>query len=323
LESLADALIAVDVNPPAVPPPPATPWSVVGIWACTHADWTGNIQIAADGTFSNKDSTGHWTLTASHDHVILVLAWNGWPTETVTMIDPDHFQGRVRGQGQEGDFTMHRIPAPDTAPAPAAFETRRWQQGDAPIRLIRKDEGFCALTMVTPTRKASPRNASSCAPTADRQRRFARRKGTGRQILLHLPPGSLLLCLACDRQHFLVLRPLRIRQSLPNAQMAETPLGPCDQHDAVFVPADDRVTKGGAFAIQRSYRFVPFDLQHHRMPFAQLPWRGDANGRPFHALMIDGIDVRIVARPRREAAQAEADDDDVFFHIGQLDLNVA
>jgi hypothetical protein len=149
LESLADALIAVDVNPPAVPPPPATPWSVVGIWACTHPDWTGNIQIAADGTFSNKDSTGHWTLTASHDHVILVLAWNGWPTETVTMIDPDHFQGRVRGQGQEGDFTMHRIPAPDTAPAPAAFETRRWQQGDAPIRLIRKDEGFCALTMVT------------------------------------------------------------------------------------------------------------------------------------------------------------------------------
>ena len=46
---------------------------------------------------------------------------------------------------------MRRIPAPAAAPAqaPAAFETRRWQQGDAPIRLIRKEEGFCALTLVT------------------------------------------------------------------------------------------------------------------------------------------------------------------------------
>jgi hypothetical protein len=129
----------------------AAPWSIVGAWACTHPDWTGTVQIAADGSFSNPDSTGHWTLTGSRDRVILVLAWDGWPAETVTMISPDEFRGRVRGQGQEGEFRMRRIAAAAPAPAPAApaFETRRWEQGDAPIRLIRKEEGFCALTMVT------------------------------------------------------------------------------------------------------------------------------------------------------------------------------
>jgi len=151
-EGLVAAATAVDAAPsvaPAQSAQAAAPWSVVGAWACTHPDWTGTIQIAADGTFSNPDSTGHWTLTAVRDRVILVLAWDGWPTETVTMISPDRFQARVRGQGQEGEFTMQRIAAPEAAPAPAAFDTRRWQQGDAAIRLIRKEEGFCALTMVT------------------------------------------------------------------------------------------------------------------------------------------------------------------------------
>ena len=149
LQGRAEGLVVVDAAKSTAPASPATPWSIVGAWTCTHPDWTGTIQIAADGTFSNQDSTGHWTLTGSHDRVILVLAWDGWPAETVTMISPDEFRGRVRGQGQEGEFTMHRIPVPDAAPAPAAFETRRWQQGDAPIRLIRKEEGFCALTLVT------------------------------------------------------------------------------------------------------------------------------------------------------------------------------
>ena len=140
-----------DAAPSAAPAPAAAPWSIVGAWACTHPDWTGTVQIAADGSFSNPDSNGQWTLTGSRDRVILVLAWNGWPTETVTMISPDEFRGRVRGQGQEGEFTMRRIAAPAPAPAPAAaaFETRRWEQGDAPIRLIRKEEGYCALTLVT------------------------------------------------------------------------------------------------------------------------------------------------------------------------------
>ena len=28
-------------------------------------------------------------------------------------------------------------------------ETRRWSQGEPPVRVIREDEGFCALSMVT------------------------------------------------------------------------------------------------------------------------------------------------------------------------------
>jgi hypothetical protein len=149
LQGRPEGLVAVNAAPSAPSAPPAAPWSIVGGWACMHPDWNGAIQIAADGTFSNQDSTGHWTLTGSGDRVILVLAWNGWPTETVTMTSLDEFRGRVRGQGQEGEFTMHRMAAPDAATAPAALETRRWQQGDAPIRLIRKEEGFCALTLVT------------------------------------------------------------------------------------------------------------------------------------------------------------------------------
>ncbi|HEY3899910.1 MAG TPA: hypothetical protein VGM54_14925 [Chthoniobacter sp.] len=33
--------------------------------------------------------------------------------------------------------------------APQTVETRAWRQGEPPVRLIPKDEGFCALTMVT------------------------------------------------------------------------------------------------------------------------------------------------------------------------------
>ena len=116
------------------------PWSVLGSWSCTHPDWTGNVNIADDGTFSNADSTGHWTLTASHDRIILVLVWDTWPTETLTMTSPDHSCARVRGQGQEGEMVM-AAPRQKTGKA-APYETRTWRQAEAPVRLIRKEEGF-------------------------------------------------------------------------------------------------------------------------------------------------------------------------------------
>jgi hypothetical protein len=125
----------------------SAPWSVLGAWSCTHPDWSGNLNLAADGTMSNADSTGHWTLTASADRIILVLVWDHWPTETLTMVGPDEFRARVRGQGQEGEMVMHRVqPTSDKA---VPFETRTWRQGEAPVRLIRKEDGFCALTQVT------------------------------------------------------------------------------------------------------------------------------------------------------------------------------
>jgi len=107
------------------------------------------MTLAADGTFSRTEDhdSGHWTLTALQDRVILVLAWDHWPAETVTMITPDEFSGKVRGQAQEGEMTLHRIPIPAAGSAP--YELKTWRQGDPPLRLIRKEEGFCALTMVT------------------------------------------------------------------------------------------------------------------------------------------------------------------------------
>ncbi len=125
----------------------SAPWSVLGSWSCTHPDWSGNLNLADDGTFSNADSAGHWTLTASHDRIILVLVWNNWPTETLTMTSPDEFRARVRGQGQEGEMVMHRVQPPAGKAAP--YETRTWRQGESPVRLIRKEEGFCALTQIT------------------------------------------------------------------------------------------------------------------------------------------------------------------------------
>jgi len=135
--------------PAAAPVPRPAPWSILGAWTTTHPDWTDTITVAADGTFSRalNHEAGHWKLTTSQDRVILVLAWDNWSTETVTMISPDDLSGKVRGGAQAGEMTMHRNRAP--AANAALYETKVWHQGEPPVRLIRKDEGFCALTMVT------------------------------------------------------------------------------------------------------------------------------------------------------------------------------
>jgi hypothetical protein len=82
------------------------PWSVVGVWRCTHPAWNNTITISPDGTFySGSKDPGHWTLAGLQDRVILVLAWNRWPVETATMISPDDFRGKVR----DGELVMHRV----------------------------------------------------------------------------------------------------------------------------------------------------------------------------------------------------------------------
>ncbi|MEP6669208.1 MAG: hypothetical protein ABJF10_08650 [Chthoniobacter sp.] len=145
-ESRAEDLAAL---PDATALPRPAPWSILGEWTVSHPDWTGTMTLTADGTFSRTQDhdSGHWTLTALQDRVLLVLAWDHWPAETVTMITPDEFSGKVRGQAQEGEMTLHRVRGP--AAGPAAYETRTWRQGEPPVRLIRKEEGFCALTSVT------------------------------------------------------------------------------------------------------------------------------------------------------------------------------
>jgi hypothetical protein len=139
----------IEAIPKAAQPPAPAPWSILGSWNVTHPDWAGVVTFAEDGTFAvtPEHDGGRWTLSTVHGSVILVLVWDHWPAETVTMIGPDEFSGKVRGQGQYGELTLHRVGVPAAKAAP--FETRTWRQGEAPIRLIRKEEGFCALTLVT------------------------------------------------------------------------------------------------------------------------------------------------------------------------------
>ncbi|HZV35718.1 MAG TPA: hypothetical protein VFB72_14180 [Verrucomicrobiae bacterium] len=91
---------------------PEVPWSVVGTWKCWHPAWRNTITISEDGKFyfGGTKEAGHWTLTNLGDHVALVLGWNRWPAETVTMVGPDDFRGKVHG----GVMTMHRISSAKT-----------------------------------------------------------------------------------------------------------------------------------------------------------------------------------------------------------------
>jgi hypothetical protein len=140
---------AADSRGPEVLPQARAPWSVVGVWKVRHPDWSGTLTLEKNGEFTRTEDhdSGHWTLTALHDRVVLVLAWDHWPAETVTMISPDEFCSKVRGQAQEGDMTLQRMPA--AAARFTFFETAKWRQGEPPVRLIRQEEGFCALTQVT------------------------------------------------------------------------------------------------------------------------------------------------------------------------------
>ena len=140
-ESRTEDLRALPVTSPT---PRSAPWSILGAWTANHPDWTDTITIAGDGTFSRTQyhDSGHWTLTALADRVVLVLAWDNWPAETVTMISPDEFSGKVRGAGQDGALTLHRLRAPVANAAP--YETHTWHQGEPPVRLIRKEEALRA-----------------------------------------------------------------------------------------------------------------------------------------------------------------------------------
>jgi hypothetical protein len=91
-------------------PPPApvtsgtTPWSVVGKWNGIEniGNWTDVVTINDDGTFSRTEGdAGKWTLSVMKDHVVLILDWETWAPEIVTMIDPATFTGKT--------LEMHRV----------------------------------------------------------------------------------------------------------------------------------------------------------------------------------------------------------------------
>lgn len=149
-----DSAAKTERDAAAVSPARKAPsWSVVGDWQCTHPAWTDTVTISADGTFFRANGeaapAGRWSLGGLQDGVTLVLAWNNWPTETVVMVGPDEFCGKVGARLPYGEMVMRRVPPPAGKTAGPSVETRSWHQGEPPVRLLRKEEGFCALSGVT------------------------------------------------------------------------------------------------------------------------------------------------------------------------------
>jgi hypothetical protein len=98
-EALFSLTITNDSKAPQ-PKPVATssdqPWSIVGKWNCEESQWKDSVTISPDGTFvrDQEREAGHWTLTSQNDHIILILAWDNWPAEVVTLIGPDQLKSK-------------------------------------------------------------------------------------------------------------------------------------------------------------------------------------------------------------------------------------
>lgn len=127
----------------------APPWSVVGTWDCTQLGWSGALVLKENGLFTGPTTelSGHWALGAQGGRVQLVLYWNAYPAEIMTLINADEFRG---DPGRSGHPMRRRQPAAaDGKTLNGGVEFRSWHQGEPPVKLIARDEGFCALTSVT------------------------------------------------------------------------------------------------------------------------------------------------------------------------------
>ena len=72
-------------------------WSVVGEWRVTHPVWTDVVTLHADGSVTTRDmqTTAKWTLTAEGGTPLLVLRWDEYGTESLSMVGPNHFRGQI------------------------------------------------------------------------------------------------------------------------------------------------------------------------------------------------------------------------------------
>lgn len=139
------------------------PWPVVGKWKVISGNWEASLEIKSDGTVTRSDDKeGNWSLTSSAGRVVLVLEWAQWQAETAAMFEPDYFRGRAAN----GEFELRRaratvssndggqpaggrVAATEVKGAGWSADIKSWAQGEPAVRLIRKEEGFCALTKVT------------------------------------------------------------------------------------------------------------------------------------------------------------------------------
>jgi hypothetical protein len=101
---------------PEPAPVQIAPARVPGNWMALHPEWRGNIVFYPDGTFVRPHiGGGRWLVTNDEEKSLVVLRWNSWGTETLTVISPDH----LRGPQKRGTFRLYRIPPapPDVLPA--------------------------------------------------------------------------------------------------------------------------------------------------------------------------------------------------------------
>ena len=146
---------AIADEPVPTPPPAASDkaWSVTGLWFAMHTAWSGPITLTADGTMLNSQgrNDGGWTLTTQQGQVHLLIRWANWPTDDLLMLNANEFYGS-KDNGRVELRLRRQRPAASPAAAEGSdhgVETASWHQGEAPVKLLRVDEGFCALTSVT------------------------------------------------------------------------------------------------------------------------------------------------------------------------------
>jgi hypothetical protein len=86
-------------------------WSVAGEWQVTHPLWRDVVTLSVDGSFvtSSKGLTGKWILSASGGTPMIVLLWDLYGTESLTMVDISHFRGQVE-KGKYIDMRRTVIP---------------------------------------------------------------------------------------------------------------------------------------------------------------------------------------------------------------------
>ena len=127
------------------------PWSVVGAWSAIHTVWKGTITLLSNGEVLNPENKpdGQWVLTAEQGQLHLILRWRKSPADDLSMVNANEFYGT----DGRSEFRLHREPTPAMQTGGqdlgGAVEFHSWHQGEPAVKLIRRDEGFCALTSVT------------------------------------------------------------------------------------------------------------------------------------------------------------------------------
>ena len=119
--ALIAAAIDLHAQAPAAPAPTAAAddpsrdtvprWSAAGEWQVTHPLWRDVAALSVDGTFvtSRKGMTGKWILSASGGTPMIVLLWDLYGTESLTMVDGSHFRGQVE-KGKYIDMRRTEVP---------------------------------------------------------------------------------------------------------------------------------------------------------------------------------------------------------------------